>query len=130
MHPRFSDDHSKLAYVGCEEKFLSHTTNFKLKTIAWPPNETASSDTVLPQYEVYPSDQDEFCGLYGWGNTYVPSQFLPGSSRFFVIQSFFKGSTRIFIVDTDSKVVKMLRITGVTHDDNLRFGHYSLMKTF
>ena len=56
VHPRFSDDYSKLAYVGCEEKFLSHTTNFKLKTITWPLSDTASSETVLPQYEEYPSD--------------------------------------------------------------------------
>ena len=31
MQPRFSRDYSKLAYVGRETKFLSHTTCYELK---------------------------------------------------------------------------------------------------
>ena len=58
---------------------------------------------MIPQVEDYPSDEDEFCGLYGWGNTYVQAQFLPSSNRFFIIQSMFKGVLRIFVADTEKK---------------------------
>ena len=67
MYPRFSADFSKLAYIGRDEKFLSHSANYQLKIISWPlQQEKASSVTVLDRHKEYPTDEEEFCGLYGY----------------------------------------------------------------
>ena len=36
MHPRFSADFSRLAYIGRDEQFLSHSANYQLKMMNWP----------------------------------------------------------------------------------------------
>ena len=35
--PKFSDDFTKLIYFGTKEKFISHTGNFQLRYLKWPP---------------------------------------------------------------------------------------------
>ena len=57
MQPRFSKDFSKLAYVGREQKFLSHTSAYELKVIKWPVETYPSaSETLIERVKEYPSD--------------------------------------------------------------------------
>ena len=55
---------------------------------------------------------------------------MHNSSKFYVFQSHFKGQERVFVVDTSTCQVKMVRLPGVTHEQNLRVGNYSLMSLF
>lgn len=78
----------------------------------------------------YPSDDQEFAGLYGYNDTYSQAQFLHDSSKFFIFSSEFKGQHRIFLIDTTTRQTRMLKIPGVTNDDDLRVGDYMLMRIF
>jgi len=92
MHPRFSRDFKKLAYVGRDETFLTHSGNYQLKAMSWPLNESdPSSETILDTVKDYPTDDQEYGGLYGYQHTYNQSGFLAESSRFYVISSELKG---------------------------------------
>lgn len=62
MQPRFSKDYSKLAYIGSDAKFLSHTGNYQLKEIAWQAEDGeldgyARPVTVLDKVKEYPTDE-------------------------------------------------------------------------
>ena len=37
INPKFSEDFSKLLYFGAKDKFISHTGNFQLRYLSWPP---------------------------------------------------------------------------------------------
>jgi len=50
--PKFSDDFSKLLYVGAKETFISHTGNFQLRYLKWPPE--AESVLVVDKVKAYP----------------------------------------------------------------------------
>ena len=135
MQPRFSRDFSKIVYVARDEKFLSHTTNYQLKSLRWPMSNVAdesaaASETLIDRVAACPSDQQEFAGLYGYNDTYMQANFLAESPKFFLFTSELKGQHRIFVLDTTTKTVKMLRIPGVTDSNNLRFGDYTLMRCF
>lgn len=39
MQPRFSKQFNKLVYIGRNDKFLSHTGVYELKTLSWPAKE-------------------------------------------------------------------------------------------
>ena len=70
MHPRFTHDFTALAYIARDEKFLSHTTNYQMKMMSWPQEETPVSETIVDRYPDYPSKDTEFCGFYGYNDTY------------------------------------------------------------
>ena len=124
MQPRFSKDFTKLAYVGRDSKFLSHTANYQLKLIQWPALASSTvPETLIDRIAEYPSDDQEFAGLYGYNDTYTQAQFLADSNKFFMFESEFKGQHRIYIIDTTTKEIKMLRIPNVTKS-NLRLGDY------
>ena len=63
--PKFSDDYSKLIYVGAEDKFISHTGNYQLRSLRWPPRDEDESFLVVDKFQDYPKQKDEFCGIYG-----------------------------------------------------------------
>ena len=128
MQPRFSQDFTKLTYFGSETKFLSHTGNYQLKMLSWPQQQHSPPEIVIDKIRDYPSDDQEFAGLYGFGNTFTKARFIEDSSKFFLFCSEFKGQRRIYVVDTISKEVKMLRIPGLTEEVNLRRGDYILMR--
>ena len=103
MHPRFTHDFTALAYIARDEKFLSHTTNYQMKMMSWPQEETPVSETIVDRYPDYPSKDTEFCGFYGYNDTYSLSQFLSESKRFFLTESEVRGHHRIFVVDVKEK---------------------------
>jgi hypothetical protein len=106
MQPRFSTDFSKLAYIGRDEKFISHSGNYELKLIKWPGDsgtEVPPSEVILPRMKEYPADDSEYCGLFGYNVTYTASRFLGDSAKFFVLQSEFKGQDRQYVVDVETK---------------------------
>mmetsp|Transcript_10941 Transcript_10941/g.14770 ORF Transcript_10941/g.14770 Transcript_10941/m.14770 type:complete len:126 (+) Transcript_10941:860-1237(+) len=85
MQPRFSRDFTKLAYVARDQKFISHTTCYQLKQMAWPATgEEATSETVIDRVAAYPTDDQEFAGMYGYNDTYSSAQFLDDSNRYFI----------------------------------------------
>ena len=97
--------------------------------VRWPLEGAAASETLIDRVAEYPSDEQEFCGLYGYNDTYAQAQYLADSNKFFLFASEFKGQHRIFLQDTSTKEVKMLRIPNVT-PANLRHGDYGLMRVF
>jgi hypothetical protein len=68
INPKFSDDFSKLLYIGTKEKFISHTGNFQLKYLSWPiTSDSWSSTLVIDKVKEYPSCADvDFAGIYGY----------------------------------------------------------------
>ena len=54
INPKFSDDFSKLLYVGAKEVFISHTTNFQLSYLNWPPVEGVESTVAIDKFKRYP----------------------------------------------------------------------------
>lgn len=77
----------------------------------------------------YPSDEEEFAGLYGYNMTYLQSGFLKGSNRFYVFPSDFKGQHRIYLVDYETKEVKWLNFLSKSKDSQLE-GDYDLLRKF
>jgi hypothetical protein len=72
MQPRFSEDFTKLVYFGRETKFLSHTSNYQLMMIPWPTQANpTSSETLIDRIAEYPSDDQEFAGLYGYHENFT-----------------------------------------------------------
>jgi hypothetical protein len=63
VQPRFSVDYSKLLYYSKPEEFLSHTTNYELRYLNWPKQET--SHLAVPSFKDYPNEKQDFVGLYG-----------------------------------------------------------------
>jgi hypothetical protein len=69
MQPKFSKDFSRLAYVGRDEKFLSHSGTYQLKMLEWPSvseEHKSKSETILDVFKDIPSVEDDFGGLYGY----------------------------------------------------------------
>ena len=52
------------------------------------------------------------------------------SSKFFIFQSEIKGQHRVYIADTTTSQVKMVRIPGVTQEETLRVGDYTMISMF
>ena len=61
MQPRFCRDFSKIVYVARDEKFLSHTTNYQLKSLSWPlsnnDSENPESENLIDRVPGCPSDE-------------------------------------------------------------------------
>jgi len=90
IQPRFSDDFKRLVYIASETKFLSHSSNYKLKSIDWTAIESASTLNT-DCFNSYPTDSDEFAGLYGHQWVFNKCNFMGSSGRFFLVASEFKG---------------------------------------
>jgi hypothetical protein len=112
--------------VGSDEKFLSHSGNYQLKHMAWP-LDGQPPRTIIDRMPDYPSDDQEFAGLFGYQMTYTHCGFLDTSSKFFVITSETKGHERIFIVDLESGEIKQLHLD---EHNNKKGGNYELMRKF
>ena len=108
IQPIFSNDFSRLLFVGRREGFISHTANFQLMMLKWPPSEGQPSDIVIDTFKRYPSNEDSFSGLYGYHSSFGTMNFIGDSNRFAVFESQFKESTRIYAVDLDAKEVQWL----------------------
>lgn len=39
VHAYFSKDFTRLMYIASEQKFLSHSGNYQLKYLNWPPDD-------------------------------------------------------------------------------------------
>lgn len=65
MQPRFSDDYTRLAFVASEDKILSRSGSYQLKSVSWPCSEGTAPTTVIDYHKAYPSDEDHFAGIYG-----------------------------------------------------------------
>ena len=55
INPKFSEDFSKLLFIGVKESFISHTTNFQLSYLNWPPVEGIESTLVIDKFKRYPN---------------------------------------------------------------------------
>jgi len=51
---------------------------------------------------------DEFCGLFGYNQSYTHFGFIGDSNRYAALISNLKGQDRIYIVDLDQKQIKWL----------------------
>lgn len=87
MQPKFNKAFTKLAYVGRDEVFLSHSGVYQLKTMQWPVPTERESTNILGVFKEYPTRDAEYGGLYGYNDTYAQSGFLHDSDRFYVIPS-------------------------------------------
>ena len=47
VQPKFSDDFSKLVYIGTKDKFLSHSGNYQLRYLRWPPSSPAEQSILV-----------------------------------------------------------------------------------
>ena len=63
MLPQFSPDFSSLIYYGSEAEFLTHTGNYQLFSMSWPPAFEKSRKIVIDHVPKIVSE--EFSGLYG-----------------------------------------------------------------
>ena len=128
--PRFSDDFSKLMYFGAKEKFISHCGNYQLRYLKWPPtseNECQDSELVVDKFKAYPTEQDEFAGIFGYNQSLISYNFIGSSNRFAVIESPFKAQGRVYIVDLESKKVKWLNFLG---KEDVMHGDYELQRLY
>ena len=67
---------------------MTHTTCYEMKYLNWPPQEgQQTSQPVLNRIKEYPAEDAEFCGLYGYNNTFMQAGFLGDSKRFYVTPS-------------------------------------------
>jgi hypothetical protein len=106
VNPKFSDDFSKLLYIGAKEKFISHTGNFQLRYLSWPikEGECEHSSLVIDKFARYPSEaSDEFAGVFGYNQSLISMNFVGQSSRFAVFETPFKGQHRVYLVDLETK---------------------------
>ena len=85
---------------------------------------------MLGRIKAYPQDDTEYAGLYGYNDTYSKAQYMHQSSKFFIFQSEIKGQHRVYIADTTTSQVKMVRIPGVTQEETLRVGDYTMISMF
>ena len=53
--PKFTEDFSKLMYFASKDKFISHTGNFELRYLHWPPTEGTESELVIGKFSRYPN---------------------------------------------------------------------------
>ena len=104
--PKFSDDYSKLLYIGAKEKFISHSGNFEIRYLKWPPTDDVESVCVVGRRAGYPTAEDDFAGLYGYNQSLISTNFLGTQSRFAAFESPFKAQHRVYLVDTDTKELK------------------------
>ena len=91
MHAKFSKDYSILSFVASTNKFVSHSSNYQLKCMKWPFNAEQTSKTVIDYVHAYPTDQDDFAGLFGYQMTFPQCGFIGHSNRYYLIESEFKG---------------------------------------
>ncbi len=87
--PKFSQDYSKLLYIGAKDRFISHTGNFQLRYLEWP--QKTDSVLVVDKVASYPGPEDEFSGIWGYNQTLASTNFLGVQSRYAVFESPFKG---------------------------------------
>lgn len=126
MNARFSFDHTSMAFVGSDNKFLSHSGNYQLKYIKWTDGKPGTPETAIDYRAEYPSDQEEFCGLFGYQMTYTHANFLGKNNNFFVFESEFKGQGRLYVTDLAGNI-KWLNFLK-KDPSNYREGHYSLLR--
>lgn len=75
VSPKFSDDFSKLLYFGSKDVFISHSGNFQLRSLKWPITQEEST-LVIDKHHDYPTEEEEFAGIYGYNQTMMALQFL------------------------------------------------------
>lgn len=126
MHQKLSKDFKHLVYIGSEKQFLSHSGNYQLKHLPWPLDGQAPR-TVIDRQPDYPTDAQDFAGLYGYQLTYTHSGFLHTSSRFYVLESEVKGLEKTYIVDLETNEVRSL---SLAHVHGKQTGHYELLRRF
>jgi hypothetical protein len=112
INPRFSEDHSKLLYFGSKDRFISHSGNMQLRYLKWPPTGEEGSTLVIDKHPSYPTDDQDFAGIYGYNQTFCSMQFLGTQSRYAVFESPIRAQNRIYIVDIETKQVKWLDFLG------------------
>ena len=77
----------------------------------------------------YPNDDGIFCGLYGYNMTYVNSNFLGKSNRYYLITSEFKSQGRIYIADLENPgQIKLVDFLKKHQYGRHREGETSLLK--
>mmetsp|Transcript_28436 Transcript_28436/g.45795 ORF Transcript_28436/g.45795 Transcript_28436/m.45795 type:complete len:718 (-) Transcript_28436:26-2179(-) len=98
--PRSSHDYSRLVFLGREEQFLHHATNYELFSF-----EVDSAGDLVNQRRIvdivkgYPKPDAEFAGLYGYHHMYQDYGFIGTSNRFCLLQSVVNGRQRVYVVD-------------------------------
>ena len=108
VYPKFSEDYSKLVYISAKEKFLSHTGNYQLRFLRWPPKQEEESVLVIDKVKSYPKDTDEFAGLFGYNQDLISCGFIGNSNKYALYCSPFKGQHRPYVIDVESKEIKWL----------------------
>lgn len=128
INPKFSDDFSKLLYIGTKDKFISHTGNFQLKYLSWPiTSESQSSNLVIDKVKAYPKKEDDFAGIFGYNQSLISMNFLGTSNRFAVFESPFKGQHRVYLVDLETREVRWLNFL---HKESVFDGDYELQRVY
>lgn len=127
--PRFSNDFSKLCFIGSQNKFLSHSGNYQLKYLNWPFQKDQGPTTVLDYVNAYPKDDGVFCGLFGYNMTYTESNFISKSNRYYLFESEFMSQGRIYIADLENPgQVKLIDFLKKHQQGKHREGEYVLLK--
>jgi hypothetical protein len=102
-------------YFGTKDKFISHCGNYQLRYIRWPPTSAeggVESELVVDKVKAYPSDKDEFAGIFGYNQSLISYNFIGNSSRFALFESPFKAQHRVYVVDLETKTVRWLNFLG------------------
>ncbi len=111
INPKFSDDFSKLLYIGTKDKFISHTGNFQLRYLSWPiTSDEQESTLVVDKWQAYPKQEDTFAGIFGYNQSLISMNFLGSSNRFALFETPFKGQHRVYLVDLETKALKWLNL--------------------
>ena len=77
---KFNEAFTKLAFIGVEHQFLSHTSNYHLFEMSWPPEDERKM-VLGPVARV---EGESFPGLYGGHEVFCHFGYLLDSSLFIV----------------------------------------------
>lgn len=84
-----------------------------MKYFKWPREGEAKPVTVIDYSAAYPSETDEFAGLFGYQMSFYSSKFLKGSNRFYIFSTEIRGQSRIYLADMEQPGrVKWLNFLG------------------
>jgi dipeptidyl aminopeptidase/acylaminoacyl peptidase len=78
----------------------------------------------------YPSNDQEFGGLYGYQGTFSEGGFLGDSNKFYVTSSELLGQNRVYITDVTTSQIKMLTLPKLNAGVDRSKGTYTLLRKF
>lgn len=121
---RFSEDFSRLVFMGRKDPFVSHSTCFELYVIDMKNNAVVNTRIATTRHGAYP-ESSEFAGLYGYHITFASPGFLYKGNRWFLMQSPSRGQNCLFLVDLDGQD-KVACVPVLDRQD----GEYELLKVY